>query len=271
MKRLWVVGLLFCAGVAIGSEVTPDDLQRLAKISRLPISVYPDFSIRGTGLVPLLNEVARPDDALVVSHLDALKGDFRVRDLGSETAQIWIHLRGEAGIRDAHRRNFEHAKGVVFVPPPVGRGDFRFVRGVGARLRDDAHGAGMVFVMGLDEADHRLRANAGEMAAPADVVTIYLPKKMRAGPQEFRSTVQRIVADARAANPGVKVELALSTASTVESTRYIGGLAFANADLADRLAFYCQNTAESFDSLRLLFKVLRPDTAAGQPTTTQTN
>lgn len=252
-----LVGVLALAA-GLPALTAMEDMARMAKLARMPVTIYPDHDVRGTALLAWVNEKARADDALVVSHLDALKVSARIADLQVTTAEVWVHVPGEVSIRDTHRRNFEGAKGVVFVPPAIGRGDFRMVRSVSSRLREDAHAAGMRFTMGMEEGDLRLRANATEMAREADIVTIYLPRKFQAGGKEFRAYFERIVQDARGANPQVQVELALTTANSLEATRYIASLAFANADLIDRLGFFCENTPESLDSLRTLMTVLRP-------------
>lgn len=266
MTRLLLVGLfaLVAGGPALSAM---EDMERMAKLARLPVTVYPDHGIRGTMLVTLLNEKARADDAVVVSHTDALKVSARIADLRVTTAEVWVHVPGEVNLRDTHRKNFEGAKGVVFVPPAIGRGDFRVVRSVSARLREDAHQTGMRFIMGMEENDLRIRANAAEMAREADIVTIYLPRKLKAGGKEFRAMFERVVADARGANPQVQVELALTTANSLEATRFIAGLAFANSDLIDRLAFFCEDSPESLDSLRTLLTVLRPPDLAGPAAT----
>lgn len=262
MTRLLLVGLfaLVAGGPALSAM---EDMERMAKLARLPVTVYPDYDVRGSALVTWLNEKARPDDALVVSYTDALKVSARIADLRVTTPEVWVHVPAEVSIRDTHRRNFEGAKGVVFVPPALGRGDFRMVRSVSSRLREDAHATGMKFVMGMEESDLRLRANAAEMAREADIVTIYLPRKVQAGGKEFRALFERIVRDAREANPSVQVELALTTANSLEATRFIASLVFANADLADRLGFFCEDSPESLDSLRTLLTVLRPPDLAG--------
>lgn len=254
-----LTSILILSLVSLLSAETLTDAQRLAKLQAMPIAVYPEFDVKGSALVTLLNQRARAGDAIVVSYTDAMKGSFRVEQLGLQRADVWIYVSGEVDFNQAYRKNFAGAKGVVFVPPARGLGGMKMLHATTARMREDANIHGMRFIAGLEEADWRLNANAAEIARHAEVVTIYLPKRIRSGGAEFRQALQRAVGEVRAANPNVEIELAVPTGATSAATQLLSGLAFANADLVDRLGIYCEDTPQSFASLDLMLSVFRPN------------
>ena len=254
-----MIWLALCFLMLPRADAALSDTERMARLARTPIAVYPDFEVGGSRLVPLLNERAREGDALVVSYTEAFKGDFRVEQLKLIRPEVWLYVRGVPDLRHAYRRQTDGLKGLVFVPEAgaKGRGEMRNLGLTMQRLREDADALGLRLVAGLEEPDFRLVGNAAEIARHAQIVTVYLPHMISAGGQAFRPKFEKLVAEARQANPSVQVELAIPT-GTPQATQALAGLAFSNIDLADRLAIYCKDTSESYASLEKMFRVFRP-------------
>lgn len=248
-----IAGLVASLG---GAELS--DAQRMAKLQAMPVAVYPEFDVHDSPLVTLFNRCAREGDAVVVSYTDALKGDFRTANLGLQRGEVWIYVPGEVDLKHGHHKNFAGAKAVVFVPATRGRGGMTMLGSGMRRMREDANGEGMRLVAGLEEADWRSNANAAEVARHAEVVTIYLPSRIRSGGKKYRQTLERVVREIRAANPAVQIELAIPTGATPAATQMLAGLAFANADLVDRLGIFCEDTPQSLASLERMLNVFRP-------------
>ncbi|PTX95664.1 hypothetical protein DB354_09630 [Opitutus sp. ER46] len=229
---------------------------RREKLRNLPVTVYPDFYVGESPFVKQLNDLTRPGDAVVVSHLDALKGSFRVADVGLKQADVWVHVANDTLISE-RQRNLAGAKAVVFVPGRYHDG----VRREAQMMREDTQHLGIPLVVGLEYPDTRVLAHVGEIARYGDVITVYARSELSSGRVAFREYVERVVRAAKEANPNIKVEVAVAAARTREATLAVYGALLDSADLADRVAIYCNDTPEAATSLAELMHALRDPAA----------
>jgi hypothetical protein len=256
MNPLLKTVLIFLTALAFGAPAPlPVSAERLRAT---PLTIYPNFDVRGTAIVTIFNGFAREDDALVVSHLDAFKGGFRVAHVGVTRGQVWIHVPWAASLGQTFRQNVEGARGLVYVPSRATRTNLRLVAG---QLADEAKALRVPLIVGLDDRDTWTLANVEEIARSGDVLTICASRELRGTAQSFRARVVRIIQVAREANPSIKVELGLIAPRAKEQRAPMLNLAAGSIDLADRLALYCDQDAESLESLKALLAGLRPSEA----------
>ena len=261
VKSLMVVGGFVWLGSA-DARAELSDLERLAKLYAAPITVYPEFDVVDSPVVPILNAHGRSGDAVAISDIEALKPAFRVQQLGISSMEIWLLLRTQSASANAYDRQLQGMKGVVLVPFTNGeswRVRTRHSRPVNLTFPDFQPPAGEMwhYTAGVDETNlHRVQPYV-EVAARYPTVTLYLPRRVRAGAGPFRAELQKIIRAVRAANPAVLIELSLPTGATPKATQAIAGLAFANIDLVDRLAVVCDESAPSLASLDQLFTIFR--------------
>jgi len=256
MNQFLKTVLMFITALAVGAPVPPTG--SVEKIRGTPVTIYPNFDVRGTSLVAIFNGFAREDDALVVSHQDAFKGAFRVANLGVTRGQVWIYVPWAASLAQTYRKQVEGARGLVYVPGHATKTNLRYVAG---QLAEEAKALRVPLIVGLDDRDTWTLANVADIARSGDVITICASRALRGSAEAFRAQIEKIVRVAREANPAIKVELALiATRAKAERTPMLK-LAAGNVDLADRLAIYCDQDAESLEGLQVLLAGLRPEGA----------
>ncbi|MBL9206973.1 MAG: hypothetical protein JNN01_17920 [Opitutaceae bacterium] len=263
MKSLLFVGCaLALSALAVQAEAPLNEMQRLARLRSLPITLYPEVSLPDSTYPAFMNRHARPDDAVVLSHLDAFKGSARISQLGITRGQVWVHVTGDRDLTQKGRRNIEGASAILYVPSsPTSQGssDLVFIE-VGGVARS-AEILQCPLVVGLEPGDARTYIKVRDVAARGSTLTIYDNQKLRGGPQAYRKYVERLVKEARAANPSIRIEVAVSTGANETATRTILDTLAVCADLADRIGIYCDDTPESQRSLSTLYAQLRDDTS----------
>ena len=94
-----------------------------------------------------------------------------------------------------------------------------------------------------------------------DVITICASRELRGPTPAFRTHVEKIIRAARDTNPAIKIELALIAMRSKAERAPMLKHAVDNIDLADRIAIYCDQDAESLESLKALLAGLRPEGA----------
>jgi hypothetical protein len=206
----------------------------------------------------IFNGFAREDDALVVSYVDAFKGSFRVANLGVTRGQVWIYVSAAANLGQTYRKNIEGARGIVYVP---GKGMGANRRYVAGQLAEEARALGLPLIVGLNERDTWSLANVAEITRSGDVITICASRELRGPHPAFRTHVEKIIRVARDTNPAIKIELALIAMRSKAERAPMLKHAVDNIDLADRIAIYCDQDAESLESLKALLAGLRPEGA----------
>lgn len=251
MKALIVT--LTVAIAALTAAAAPEI--RTEKLRSLPVTIYPNFDAQGTALVPLFNKLAKADDALVVSYVDAFKGAFRVADLGVTQGQVWIYVAGDVSLGQRYRKNIVGAHGIVFVPTNARKTD---VRRAAEQVADEAKSLGVPLTVGLDDRDTASLATVADVARSGDAITICASSRLQGSTEAYRAQVGKVIRAAREANPRIKVELAVIAGRDPGARAKLLEMAGAAADLADRLAVYCENDPESLGSVDALVGLLRP-------------
>lgn len=250
--------ILFLCLVSLASAVEMPLDARREKLRGLPVTLYPNFYVADSSFLAEINKVTRPGDAVVVSHLDALKGSFRVSKVGLKNADVWVHIVEGVEIGQ-NERNFAGAKGIVYVPQ-------RYRERVGYEtglLHGETQGLGIPLIVGLEPNDTRTLDNVAQIAKHGDVITVYAWRELTAGRAAFRTYLERIVRTAKEANPGIKVEVAVAVTRTTAATLAMYAVLIDSADLADRVAIYCNDSPEAAQSLAQLMHALRtgPDSS----------
>ncbi|MCX6953192.1 MAG: hypothetical protein NTV51_13650 [Verrucomicrobia bacterium] len=253
MKAILVAGFTFLALTVTALGAAPGT--RAEKLRSTPLTVYPTFDARGTGLVARFNAFATAEDALVVSYTDAFKGAFRVSQVGVTRGQVWVHVPGEASLGQRYRKNVEGARGVVYVPTDARKTD---VRRAAEQVAEEAQALGVPLIVGLDDRDTGSLTNVADIARSGDVITICASSRLKGSVESYRAHVGKVIRAAREANPRIKVELAFVAGSDAGAGPKLIELATASVDLADRIAVYCDNTPESLANLGELVAALRP-------------
>lgn len=256
MKHLLAPVMVFFTALAFGAPVSPS--VSAEKLHTAPITVYPNFDARDAAVVTIFNGFARADDALVVSYRDAFKGSFRVADVGVTRGQVWVYVPRAASLGQTYRKNVEGARGVVFVPDNAKKTDLRYLTG---QLADEAKTLGVPLIVGLDDRDTATLDNVAEIARQGNVLTICASSRLHGTAAAYRTHVERVVRTAREVNPAIKVELAIVATMEKADRAPMLALVAGAADLADRIAIYCDASAESLESLKALVTTLRPDSA----------
>lgn len=253
MKALLAAGFTFIA-LSVAAVGAPPET-RAERLRSTPITVYPTFDARGTGLVTRFNAFATEQDALVVSYADAFKGSFRVGGVGVTRGQVWIYVSGDASLAQRHRRNVDGARGVVYVPTDVRKTN---VRRTAEQVAEEAQALGVPLIVGLDDRDTGSLANVADIARSGDVLTICASSRLKGTVESYRAHVGKVIRAAREANPRIKVELAFVAGSDAGAGPKLIEMAAASVDLADRIGVYCDNTPESLANLGELVAALRP-------------
>jgi hypothetical protein len=231
------------------------DQQRYLRLHDAPITLYPTDSVAGSGVAGFFNDQARPQDAIVVSHLDALKESARLSALGLGRGEIWVHVPREPDLTQAGRRQLEGAKGIVYVP--AARRADRLSAAGARRIAESAATLGCRMIAGFEPEQARDLNHIADLARHASILTIYDSLRLQRGGAEYRAYVERLVREARAANPSIQIEVCIATGRDAAATQALAGVLWTCADLADRIGIYCNDTAESRASLALLLQVLR--------------
>lgn len=255
-----VVASLGLASLASQAASSLPDQQRHRRLQAAPITLYPEADLAGSSLPGIFNAQARPDDAIVVSHVDALKQSARLSTLGIERGDIWVYVPREMDLTQAGRRNLEGARGILYVPSP-GRGQ-ALSAAEARRVSESAAILGCRMIVGLEPDLTRNLHNVAEISRDASILTIYDPQRMRRGGAEYRKYVERLVREARAVNPAIRIEVCIATGGDAAATRAAAGVLWTCADLVDRIGIYCNDSAESRASLGRLYAVLRGAPAA---------
>lgn len=256
MKPFLGAVMVFFTALAFGAPASPS--VSAEKLHTAPITIYPNFDARDTAVVTIFNGFARADDALVVSYRDAFKGAFRVADVGVTRGQVWVYVPRAASLGQTYRKNVDGARGVVFVPDEAKRTNLRYVA---EQLADEAKTLGVPLIVGLDDRDTATLDNVAEIARNADVITICASSRLHGTAAGYRTHVARVVRTVREVNPAIKVELAIIATMDKSDRAPMLALVAGTADLADRIAIYCDPNAESLESLKALLAALRPDGA----------
>ena len=261
MKR--ILATLWFAALLMGTlhaETASDNAQGRIRLRALPITLYPEVSLPESVYPAFMNRHARPEDAVVLSYLDAFKSSARVAKLGVERGQVWIHVTSDRDLTQQRRRHVEGASAILFVPsahPQKGSGDILSIDA--ASLARSTNTLGCALVVGLEPADARTFAKVREVAAHGSVLTIYDNQKLRGGPATYRRYAERLVAEARAVNPQIKIEIAVCTGANETVTRSMVEILLACSHLADRIGIYCDDTPASLNSLVQLYALLRDE------------
>ncbi len=253
LPRLLVLSAVSVAAHA--AAMSPADAQRYQRLHEAPITLYPESELTASPVPAFFNARARADDAIVVSYIDALKVSARISQLGIKNGEVWLYVPRELDLTQGGRRNTEGAKGIVYVP-----GDSRhstLSRAATERIADDAAALGCRMVVGLEPELARSLVNVSDLARHASVLTIYDNQRLRRGGAVYREYVERLVKEARSANPSIKIELCISTGRDDATTKAVAGVLWTCADLVDRIGIYCNDTPESQASLTQLYQVLR--------------
>lgn len=261
MKRLLCLWLpLLLTALSAQETSTPPDLPRLARLRALPITLYPEVSLPRSTYPAFMNQHARPEDAIVLSYFDAFKSGARISKLGIQRGQVWIHVASDRDLTQGGLKYIEGASAILYVPaahPLKGSKDTLMID-VGGLARSTAT-LKCPLIVGLEPGDARNFAKVREVAAHAAVLTIYDNQKQKGGPEAYRRYVERLVAEAKAVNPKILIEVAVSTGTSDAATTAASSLLYVCADLADRIGIYCDDTPESLTSLSRLYDMLRDD------------
>lgn len=251
-----ILPLVVAAGALTASAVmSPADQQRYEQLQAKPITLYPEIVPAQSDLPRYFSARARADDAIVISHGDALKVSARIAQLGVEHGEVWVHVPRDLDLTQNGRKNLEGAKGIVYVP--AGRLSARRLSTEARQLAEKAGLLGCRLIVGLEPEQARTLNHIAEIAPHASILTIYDNQRMRRGAAEYRAHVERLVHEARAVNAGIQVEICISTGADAAATKALAGVLWTCADLADRIGIYCDDTPASRASLDLLYQVLR--------------
>ncbi len=220
----------------------------------MPVTIYTDFDVSGTPFLPLLRSLMRPGDALVVSYLDAFKGDFRVAQLELPAGAVWVHVKS-AGFAQARARNLAGVGG-IFVFPLDRRGGI-VDRAAIESAADEARSIGVPLMAGIGSRSAFTLSNVGDLARAAPMFSFYASEEQARSRDVFTARVGRVIRDAKENNPTVKIEIAVASCATreaslatVEALRTVG-------PLIARIGIYCNDTKPSSESLALLLNELR--------------
>lgn len=227
-----------------------------AKLSALPLTLYPCFDVRDGDFATLFNRVARPDDALVVSLIDVSKLSYRVSNLGVTQGQVWIYVDRDVPLGQTYRENIAGARGLVYVPSHIPR--MPTLRGVAQQVADGAGALGLSLAVGLDDRDTRSLSNISDIARSGEVLTICASSRLHDSPADYRAAIVKTIAAGREVNRRIKIELAFVAPIDPAFCDHQLGLAEATADLADRFAIYCEPSAESRANLERMLARFRP-------------
>lgn len=250
---IFLLGLILAP---LAFALSPDE--QLAKLRSIPITVYPDAELMGSPIVTIFNSFARSDDALVVSSIDAMKDGFRVSNLGVNQGGVWLVTRTPLDLTQRWRRQTAGVTGVVYIPDTASKRTRPDMRRDAVSLREEAHGLGVPLVVGLEQQDARSFRQLDDVVRSGDILTIYASNILRAGSgSAYRQYVERLVAAARETNPKIRVEIAVPVAATSTATAAVQAVLVNIADLADRVAIYCDDRPESLASLKQLAHSLR--------------
>jgi hypothetical protein len=231
------------------------DAERFHRLNRAPITLYPETALPNSPVVAFFNQHARSDDAIVCSYVDALKTSARIKDIGVTRGEVWIYVPRDLDLTQNGRPHVEGAQGLVYVPDDT----LRTKGSLSTQARQVAERAatlGFRMAAGLEPGLARSLANVADVAKHASILTIYDSQKLR-NPAGYRAYVQRLVKEARAANPTILIEVAISTGADEKASKALAGTLWNCADLIDRIGIYCNDTAASQASLALYFEVLR--------------
>lgn len=264
MLRLWSVLVpLLIASTATAETVHGWDNRRIAeRLGSAPITIYFEAPLENSSMVDFINRNARATDAIVVSYTDALKGSSRVENLGIQRGEIWMYIPDDVDLVHNARRNVAGLDGIVFVPDGALLDRSRGSLSRRARhVAETARTLNLRMIAGLEPVSFRKRINVDDMAKHASIFTIYDLTRLRRGQLEYRQFVTKIVNDARAANPGIDIEIAISTGANDQATMALLGVLVACADLADRIGIYVDESPESRASLELMYRLLRSEDA----------
>jgi hypothetical protein len=224
------------------------------RLGDLPITLYPDFVVQDSSLPAFVNSHARPQDAVVISWRDALKGSFRVPQLGITRGQVWVYVPHDMDLAQQGWRNLQGISGIVFVPE-AGLVTAATVNG----LVETASALKCTLIVGVESRRAIPLFNVPTLSRPAQVLTIYDNARLRDGAGSYRRYVDRMTAEARGVNPGIQIEVAVATARGAQATKAVYETLVACSEVADRVGIFCNSTTESDESLRLLFCMLRGD------------
>jgi hypothetical protein len=241
--------------LTLSAAPTPADSDRYQRLQSAPITLYPESVLTESPVPAFFNLRARPDDAIVVSSVDALKGSARIAQLGVQKGEVWIYVPRELDLTQGTRRNTEGAKGIVYVP--AGDRHTTLSEAATRRISESAATLGCRMVVGLEPDLARSLRNIDDIARHASILTIYDNQRLSRGAQAYRDYVERLVKEARAVNPSIKIELCISTGRDATTTKALAGVLWTCADLVDRIGIYCNDSAESQASLTQLYQVLR--------------
>lgn len=191
------------------------------------------------------------------SYVDSLKTSARIPDLEVRRGEVWIYVPGDLDLTQTRHQHVVGAQGIVFVPSDAHprKGPLA----VEARqLSEKASQLNFRMVAGLEPKNARFLANVRDIAKHASVLTIYDGQKLRK-PANYRTYVERLVKEAKAANPPIKIEIASSTGANDAASKALAGVWWNCADLVDRIGIYCDDSSASRASLALYYKTLRAD------------
>jgi len=243
--------LLFGPLTVVG--LTPAEATKLAKLRAAPITLYPDFDIRGSRLPDFINTHGREKDAVVVSYRDAFKTAFRIAKVGVKRGGVWIYVNRDMRFRHEHWSNVEGAAGIVFIPDR----SLGLVRRSVNLVAEDARAAMCVLAVGVASARTYQLADVDELCPPAQIFTIYDNDRLRLGSEVYRKFVEWLAIEARTVNAKIKIEVGIATAHDEPSTREVAQALWACGDLVDRIAIYCEDSPESYSSLATFYWLLR--------------
>ncbi len=254
--------LLVCSLLlpVIGHSQAPalDDQAKIRKLSQTPFTLYPNAVVTDSNYPALFNRHARAGDALVVSYQDALKVSAQISDLGIQRGEVWIYVPHSLDLTQRGRRNVEGAHGIVFIPTLTNR-NVPTLATQALRLSEATTILGMKLIAGMEPNTPFRPREIADLAKCAEIFTLYEPRKLSRDLAQFHRHFERVVREARGANPAIKIELAISTGQNEEATRQLAGVLWHYADQIDRIGLYSDESRESVESLELLLKVLRPE------------
>ncbi|HRE82845.1 MAG TPA: hypothetical protein PLN52_17500 [Opitutaceae bacterium] len=239
-------------------------------LQNVPITLYPEVNLYDSGYPAFVNSHARSGDAVVLSSTDAFKGESRTSRLGIVRGEVWLHVPTDMNFDQANERHLEDVSGVVFIPfdeaKPLrlhgGLPAFNSSRALSIearRVTRSAQAKKYKLIVGLEPKAARSLGNVADITREAEVLTIYDPKKLRQGAVAYREYAQRLIRAARDVNPGIQVELAISTGADERATQNLVNVLQSTADLFDRIGIYCDETPESRASVALIYHLLRGD------------
>jgi hypothetical protein len=258
MKPLHAIRLLVAtaglAGLSLQAALDAGDQERYLRLHNAPITLYPETQLSESSLTAFCNARARPADAIVVSFIDAFKGPARLAALGIQRGEIWIYVPADLDLTQNGRKHIEGAKGIVYVP---GSRRPRILSAEARRIAESAAILGCRMIAGLERKEAKSLANVGDVARHASILTIYDNQRLSRGAAEYRKYIERLVKEARAANPTILIEVCISTGRDAAASKALAGVLWTCADLVDRIGIYCNDSAESRASLELYYKVLR--------------